>query len=422
MHTIPDSAAEPADCFGAHHAKAWALAIILALMGAFFWAIRGSAGFGGSGGGMLAGLGWAMLWMLFCDLDGRAAHRPYGRLRVIPAITLGIALGGLTGYGAYISWIQGRFYLEYPHDPREIGMWTGYLALFMCGLHWGGNAGAFLAWCAPAKPMTRRAWGARIGAGLAGAAAALTIVTVLPQWFLPFHSEGIYSGSERVVRSLRNIAPHVGLFLGFLAFEWARGDRRAVSVMLIPALGFALAFSVGGYWHTFHGHPLGLDWWKHWEMTIGIGGGLSLALVFLRHNRADGPGGYPPSSPGEPGWVAFTMWLVTGSVVANTWKGFAQLHELDWPEHFRIALTLVYLVGAAIWIVSWLRSGAVLFPRRLMASTLGLLVVSGYLVSVPSSYAVALWVLVALYSGCILVSAAGYGTILRRCGDHSRPV
>ena len=125
------------------------MAVIFALMGAFFWAIRGTTGYGGSDGGTLAGLGWAMLWFGFSRYGHAARLRPYGTGHMIAAITLGMAVGGMTGYGVYIGWIQGNFYLDYPEGVREIGQWTGFLALFICGLHWGGLAGAFMAWCAP---------------------------------------------------------------------------------------------------------------------------------------------------------------------------------------------------------------------------------------------------------------------------------
>lgn len=391
-----------------------AIAAILALMGAFFWAIRGTTGFGGSGGAMLAGLGWAVLWHLFSQLDGLGQHRPYGGLRVIAAITFGIALGGLTGYGAYIAWIQGKFYLEYPHDPREIGAWTGYVALFICGLHWGGNAGAFLAWCAPAKPITWQAWGARIGVGVAGAVLAALLVRAFPQCFLPFYREGIYQGTERAVGSVRNIAPHVGLFFGFLAYEVFRRDWRAVSVMIILGLGFALSFALGGYWHTFHGHPLGLDWWKHWEMTIGLGGGIALAVVFHWHNQPAATPIRPAPSNAERVWgAAIPIGLVTGGIVANTWQGVVNLHGLDWSGEYRVALTLLHLVAATAILLAWLRSGAPTLPRWIIGAILGLIVLAGYLVSVPGAYSLNLYALVAIYSVCVAGSLGLYFLVLR---------
>jgi len=207
------------------------IALIFALMGAFFWAIRGTTGFGGASGGALAGLGWAMLWHGFSRYGGGARQRAYGTGHMISAIALGIAFGGLTGYGVYIGWVQGNFYLDYPDGVRPIAPWTGFLALFLCGLHWGGVSGAFMAWCG-ARPRVR-AWGwvARWTAGIGGAVIAAYVVRLFPGWFLPFYGEGIYQVEEyatcqRAVGSVRNIAPHVGLYLGFLALGTSTLEKR----------------------------------------------------------------------------------------------------------------------------------------------------------------------------------------------------
>jgi hypothetical protein len=120
-------------------------ALVMGLMGAFFWAIRGTGGYGGAQGGMLAGLGWAMLWHYFSRFNGDHSRRPYGSGRMIAAITLGIAAGGLTGYGVYTGWVRGKFYLDYPDQVRAVSPLWGYAMLFLCGLHWGGLAGAFMA-------------------------------------------------------------------------------------------------------------------------------------------------------------------------------------------------------------------------------------------------------------------------------------
>ena len=225
--------------------------VVMGLMGAFYWAIRGTGGFGGSDGGTFAGFGWALLWYAFSVYAGPdGARRPYGTPWMLWAITLGIAFGGMTGYGVYISWLNGRFHLDYPDLVRDVPAWTGYAMLFVCGFHWGGNAGCFMAWCAPTRRVTGRDWAIRISCGIAGAVAAAVFVRVFPQLFLPYYAEGLYDVDEyktcqRALGSIRNIAPHVGLVLGFLAYELARGDRRAVGMILTMALGFAIPFTVG---------------------------------------------------------------------------------------------------------------------------------------------------------------------------------
>lgn len=392
-------------------ARFWALIVIMGFMGAFFWAIRGTTGFGGSQGAALAGLGWAMLWYIFCHCDGQAGIRPYGSLRTIAAITFGAAFGGMTGYGVYTAWVQGHFYLNHPDGLREVGAWTGYLALFLCGLHWGGNAGVFLAWCAPRRAPGLRGWLLRIAAGLLGALIAGIIVRYFPHWFLPFYAEGVYEVEEyrtcqRAVGSLRNIAPHVGLFLGFLIFEICRRDWRAVAVMLIMSLGFAVSFSAGGWWHTFHGSALSLGWWKNWEMSIGLGGGLAYGLVFYLFNQA-APGETRPQPRGrERFWgAAFPIWIVLGSIVANTWQGMVNLHAFEWTTTCRIITTLVFLIPAAVVLVLWLRSGSDTLPRWTPPATLAIIIVAGYLVSLPPTLSMKQIVLLSCYTLFIVVSA-----------------
>lgn len=90
-------------------------------------------------------------------------------------------------------------------------------------------------------------------------------------------------------RSGYDAAQHVGLFLGFLSVELARRDWRAVKVMLVMAFGFAIPFAAGGYWHTLRGADPAIDWWKNWEMTIGLGGGLAFGLAFYLFNRPSEP-------------------------------------------------------------------------------------------------------------------------------------
>ncbi|MEP6594049.1 MAG: hypothetical protein ABJC51_10170, partial [Acidobacteriota bacterium] len=114
------------------------ITLILGLMGAFFWAIRGTRGFGGESGGTLAGLGWASLWLAFSHLRRDGARRPYGSAWMLPAIVLGVATGGLTGYGVYIAWLKGVYQMNGNEVARGIAPWTGYVMLFICGIHWGG--------------------------------------------------------------------------------------------------------------------------------------------------------------------------------------------------------------------------------------------------------------------------------------------
>ena len=399
-----------------------AFAIIMALMGAFFWAIRGSAGFGGSQGGIYAGLGWAIIWYLFAGIDGNRALRPYGGPRVIAAITFGVAFGGMTGWGVYTAWVQGMFHYNAPDAAREIAPWTGYLALFFCGLHWGGNAGAFLAWCAPRVKTTWKTWAGRIAAAIIGAVVAHYTVRLFPQFFFPFYAEGIYDNPDygtvqRTWGAIPNVAQHVGIFAGFLVFEALRRDWRAVKVMSTVSLGFALGLSIGAYWHTFHGSQPPIDWWKNWEMVSGIGGGLGLAVAFILFNRPDPERARFTPSVAERAWGGgVTLLLATWATWRGAYNGFSNPHHfaVEWPGFYQLAYSRLFLFCAlfalGIWILrmrrqTWPPTERTIVPHGVLWSALALIIAAGYIVTLKPQLTLLSHVLFTIYTVCIALSA-----------------
>jgi len=395
------------------------IAAVMGLMGAFYWAIRGTGGFGGAAGGTFAGFGWALLWLAFSRYgapDGE--RRPYSNPWMLWAITLGIAFGGLTGYGVYISWLNGRFFLDHPEGMREVGAWTGYTMLFMCGLHWGGNTGCFMAWCAPRRKVTWKGWLIRIGCGIAGAVVAGIIVRVFPQWFLPFYNEGLYSIEEhatcrRALGSIRNIAPHVGLAAGFLGYELARKDWRAAGMILTMALGFAIPFTVGGYWQTMHGSELHIDWWKNWEMTIGLGGGLAFGLAFYLFNLPDETP-RPKLGPKSRAFfrTGFPVWLPLAMVIQSAYSGWAEMHGIERSAVLRYTLVVLSICPfLAVWLYERMREtdeekGMYALSLPAIGILQAVLIFAGYLVSKPPEVQLANKVLLSLYTVYIGLSLA----------------
>ena len=157
--------------------------------------------------------------------------------------------------------------------------------------------------------------------------------------------------------------------------------------MIIMALGFALSFSVGGAWHTMHGSEPALDWWKYWEMSIGLGGGLSMGLVFCLFNRpeTDMP---RPVTRGERIWGAgFPVWLVSSLIMMNAYKGFVNIHDLNWLVAARVAVsTLILIITTALFIrflrATYLKPDALPLPLWVCGAVQIIIIVSGYLVSV----------------------------------------
>lgn len=389
------------------------LALVFSLAGAFLWAIRGTTGFGGAQGGILAGLGWALIWYCSSRRLGNERHRPYGHAHVISAILLGITCGGFTGYGVYISWVQGRFHLDYPDGMREISPWAGYLMLFVCGLHWGGLTGAFLAWCAPRKSPRLKGWVGRILSGAAGAVACYAVVVTFPHWFLPYYHEGIYADHEnrtclRAADCIRSISPHVGAWLGFLVFEVIRRDFRAVAVMSLLALGFALSFSIGGIWQVNYVREVPpLDWWKFWELSIGLGGGLTLAFIFFYFNRPDFDSPPRPVSTWEKSISGNVLiCLGTATVLANGLDGWSRLHGVSINSAPVQIATLI--VAGLLYVFSLRSQGAEIMPRWLPRAAVGSIILSGFAVSIPPELKLADGVLLSIYLVCIIGAVASY--------------
>ncbi|MEO8520110.1 MAG: hypothetical protein ABI603_02040 [Acidobacteriota bacterium] len=408
------------------------ITLIMGLMGAFFWAIRGTRGFGGESGGTLAGLGWASLWLAFSHLRGDGARRPYGSAWMLAAIVLGVAAGGLTGYGVYISWLNGVYQMNGNEVARGIAPWTGYVMLFICGIHWGGVTGSFMAWAGPAKPVGWRVWVARILAGAGGGAFAAMLVGWFPSVFLPFYNEGYYqidayATSARAMRSATTIAQHVGPFLGFLSVELARRDWRAVKVMLVMAFGFAIPFAAGGYWHTLRGAGPDIDWWKNWEMTIGLGGGLAFGLAFYLFNRPTGPPRRPALRLERIVVVGPVLWLALGTVMLGAYDGFMRLHGLEASVALRRTTVFwIYQCAAGCAFAYWAyrapdtaaaarrESDRPPLPVVALTAILAIVVLAGFAVSIPDPRRLADTVLLALYSLYVASSAMLFATIIVR--------
>lgn len=418
------------------------VAIILGMMGLFFWAIRGTGGFGGSAGGLFAGSGWGLLWFTLARLVLSPRH-PLATPWMIAAITLGIAYGGMTGYGVYVSWVKGQFYLDHPEGLRAISPWAGYAMLFLCGLHWGGVTGVLMAWTLPTAAIGWPLWLLRIACGLLGGVVALGFVNAYPAIFLPFYDEGLYANDshrtcQRALTSLRNIAPHVGVLGGWFAFELVRRDRHAVMMIAIMALGFAIPFTIGGYWHTFVTTAWPIDWWKNWEMTIGLGGGLAMGLAFYTFRNLGAEASHEiaretlsdhRSRSWRDGLTAsligggLPIWFAASRSIRNGIRGWAEQHGFEsevlpylvWPSIVGCIPDLLLLAAIAVTMRRYLRGRSESpIPDGLIAAILGLFVVLGYAVTLRWPMTVNKWVLITAYTTAIVASLLAYRTLWRR--------
>ena len=364
------------------------IALIMGLMGAFFWAVRGHAG----ANLMQPALGWGLLWLYFSNRDRNGEKRPLSTPWIMLAITFGLLFGS-GGWGAYISWVHpGTFYLDIsrPETGRDIAPWIGYATLFFTGLLRGGVLGACMSWCYPSAQINWKGWVLRVASGVAGAFAMYYIVKGFPQFFLPFYGEGIYDNPENrsAIRALNTHlgnAPTLGFFFGFLVFEMVRRDWKAVGIMVIMALGFAVFMSAGAYWFTFRAiTDIPIDWWKNWEMSVGLGAGLAFGLIFYLYNQpVSDATSYRFSArswiigAGFPIWFGSTLMFRNfySDGLTHEYYGLFATLGLDLPfdpGHYTL-FTIMYLIPVSI--VFFLFARRAHHPEKMILQNIGFITV-----------------------------------------------
>ncbi|MHA1343005.1 MAG: hypothetical protein ACTSQG_03405 [Promethearchaeota archaeon] len=252
--------------------------IIFGSIGAMTWAIRGTSGWGGFDGALIPGFAWGLLWFYLMyrrGIDGRAVCFWLG---------LGIALGGMLGYGQYISWIQGRFYVNGPNKTFDINPLIGYIWLMICGVAWGGVAGIFLGWVL-SEQVSLKQWIIRIFVPLIFVGVSVLIIIYLPSLVFPYYSKELYTELNCPDCS-RTYSTNL---LNFIVFMWWIGaliagiiekNKKMVIYGTVMGVGFGIVFSLSAIWTLgYIWAPNYIDWWKMWELTIGLGGGIIIALV-----------------------------------------------------------------------------------------------------------------------------------------------
>jgi hypothetical protein len=260
--------------------------------GAFFWGIRGTGGYGGSMGGLFAGTGWAVLWYFLANNDKGAIDgvRPLASRWAFFAIVVGIAVGGLHGYGQFISWIKGSWrILNNPVTFVDVNPAWGFLGLLQCGLTWGGMAGVVLGWATPGngdRQAAKRAWKIRAIFGSCGAALGLGFAIAFPGLLMPLYGSSYYGLTTcdqctRAIETAISSAIQFGIFTGFFAAEIVNKNWRGLTISLIMAVGFGAGFVLASGWFFT---TLSSSW-KAWEMSIGAIGGASIGVAHFVTNR-----------------------------------------------------------------------------------------------------------------------------------------
>jgi hypothetical protein len=161
----------------------WAL--LFGSVGGIAWAIRGTDGWGGIDGTIVPGMAWGLLWYWACRCRGIDARG------VALWLGLGIAIGGEWGYGQYVSWIRGTFYVT-DEQTIPIAPQLGYLWFILVGVAWGAPGGIALGWVLSGKQSLHR-WLMRIVLPLGAALLGRMLIQARPEWFFPNYSPELYA-------------------------------------------------------------------------------------------------------------------------------------------------------------------------------------------------------------------------------------
>ncbi len=289
--------------------------VMMAAFGLFFWAIRGTGGYGGSTGGLFAGIGWALCWYFLSTNDGRGSERPYGNRWAILGLAAGVAIGGFHGYGQFLSWIRGVFHITLSNPVNVDPVW-GWLALLQCGLSWGGITGVTLGYAMREGKQDmatlKHTWMVRLVLGGAGAGVGVLIFFAIPGLLLPNLDQGYYADLDACVQCARTLETALSssvqfcIFAGLLVAEIVLKKWRNVALVSILAAGFGIAFIVGTVWFFLPWGP----GWKGWEMSIGAIGGAAIGISYTVLNRRGSamPGGEPREfNSSFPMWNHFSV-------------------------------------------------------------------------------------------------------------------
>lgn len=258
--------------------------LLFGSIGAITWAIRGTAGWGGVDGTIVPGFTWALLWYYLANrkgIDSRSSVLWLG---------LGIALGGELGYGQYVAWIRGTFYIG--DGTVTIDPWLGYLWFIICGIGWASPGSILLGWSL-GKNISKARW---IGRSLY----VCVLLVILFAWpliesvgefllnnnitFL-FPNADIYTSdlgkhiSRTVYTNTQNFAVVLWWGIALVMAVWQR-DKITLITGLLIGVGFGLGFMQSALWTLgYEFAPNYIDWWKMWELNSGFNLGVLYSIT-----------------------------------------------------------------------------------------------------------------------------------------------
>ena len=343
--------------------------LLFAALGGMTWAIRGCSGYGGSMGCVFAGVTWGTAWWFIArDPSGKQSRR-YTSGWIILALTFGIGISGARGWMQWPSFFEGHLQTNWAEGEFvPISRAYGFLWLFIAGVPWAGIGACMLAWCGSQRRTRIWHWGLRIACGIAGVFVARVLFDNFPEVFLPLYKtmKSQYQDFEanpnlrRLINDNRAAITHLGLYLGFLAYEIGRRDWKNVTLILTVGLVNGLGWALCQNWRWASGiwPNANFNWWRCWEssggISIGVAYGVAYFLVNRRRSEETQRVSVRPNL--ERFGAYFGLLLGLGLSIRSGLKGWANIYlgnEDYWSQVlwriFRPSM-LVCLVLMVIWI------------------------------------------------------------------------
>ena len=349
--------------------------ILFAALGAMTWAVRGCSGFGGSSGCIFAGVTWGAAWWFIARDPSAEQSRRYASGWIILALTFGIGMSGARGWMQWPSFFEGRLQTNYgAGEYVPISRAYGFLWLFIAGVPWAGIGACMLAWCGSKRTTKIWQWAIRIACGVGMAYLARYLYRSYPQFFLPLYGsmESQYQDFEanpnlrRLINDCRSAIFHLGLFLGFLAYEIGRRDWKNVTLIstvgVVNGVGWALFQN--WKWAVQIWPDGNFNWWRCWESSGGISIGIAYGIAYYLVNRrmsaeekADRPVNAYPNLERFGAYLGLVYGL--GLSIKNGMKGWVNIYignEDYWNRVFWSYIKpLMILVLIVLAIRIWLR-------------------------------------------------------------------
>ncbi len=270
--------------------------LLFAALGGMSWAVRGCSGFGASPGCIFAGVLWGAAWWFIARDPVGDPTRRYSSAWIVLAVTIGLGFSGARGWMQWPSFFEGKLSTNYAAgESVPIARIYGFVWLFIAGVPWAGIGACLLAWCGSLPETRIWHWVVRIACGIGGGVLAWYLFRMFPQYFLPLYEsmEARYQDWDhnpnlrRLINDSRLAILHLGIYLGFLAYEIGRRDwKNAVlisSVGVLNGVGWALCQNwkwAPGIWETGN-----FNWWRCWESSGGITIGIAYGVAYFLTNR-----------------------------------------------------------------------------------------------------------------------------------------